>query len=62
MVIETIKNPLIVSLFLYVIILIVIFLSNISEQFGREKHMLFYYIVSIIVPILIYLFVMVVIF
>jgi len=59
MVIETVKNPLVVSFILYIIILIVIFLSNITNQFGREKQMLFYYIISIILPILVFVFVMV---
>jgi len=59
MAIDTIKNPLFITMIFYAIILIVIFLSNVSNRFGREKQMLFYYIISIIVPILIYIFVMI---
>lgn len=60
--IENLKNPLLVTAIFYVVLLIVIFLSNIRNQFGREKQMLFYYIISIILPILIYIFVIIFIF
>ena len=60
--IETFKNPLFVSLVFYIVLLIVIFLSNITNKFGREKQMLFYYIISIIVPVLIYIFVIIALF
>ena len=62
MVIDTVKNPLAITAIIYVVLLVVIFLSNISNQFAREKQMLFYYIISIILPILIYVFVLVVFF
>ena len=55
---EKLKSPLTISIVIYITIVIVVFLSNISTRFYREKHMLFYYILAIIIPILIYVFVL----
>jgi len=54
---DNINIPVVISIVIYVAILSIIFLSNASNVVGKEKQMLFYYIISIIVPILIYVFV-----
>jgi hypothetical protein len=49
------KNQILISAVIYLAIVIIIYLSNISNKFTKEKQVLFYYLICIIVPIFVYL-------
>ena len=53
--VEKLNNPIIIAGIFYFVIVLVIFLSNFSNRFAKEKQVLFYYIISVIIPILVYL-------
>jgi hypothetical protein len=50
-----VNNPIFISAIFYFVIILVIFLSNLGNNFAKEKQILFYYIISVIIPILVYL-------
>ena len=49
------KNQILISGVIYLAIVIIIYLSNISKKFTKEKQVLFYYLICIIIPIFVYL-------
>jgi len=56
------NNPIIISSIFYFVIILVIFLSNLGNRFAKEKQILFYYIISVIIPILVYLSILIIFF
>ena len=49
------KNQILIASVIYIAIVIIIYLSNITNKFTKEKQVLFYYLICIIVPIFVYL-------
>ena len=45
----SVNNPIIISSLFYFVIVLVIFLSNLGNKFAKEKQVLFYYIISVII-------------
>ena len=54
-ILDKINTPIIIAGVFYFVIVLIIFLSNFNNRFGKEKQILFYYIISVIIPILVYL-------
>lgn len=52
---ERLNNPLIICGVFYFVLLITIFITNMKNNFTKERQLLFYYIISVILPILIYM-------
>lgn len=44
------------AIVIYLLIILVIYLSNITNEYSKEKQILFYFILSSIIPILIFIF------
>ena len=49
-----INKPLIVSAVIYLAIVLIIYFSNITQKLNRDRQVLMYYIIGIIIPIFIY--------
>jgi hypothetical protein len=50
-----INKSLIVSAVIYLAIVLIIYFSNITQKLNRDRQVLMYYIIGIIIPIFIYL-------
>jgi hypothetical protein len=50
-----INTSLIVSAVIYLAIVLIIYFSNITQRLNRDRQVLMYYIIGIIIPIFIYL-------
>ena len=57
-----INKSLIVSAVIYLAIVLIIYFSNITQKLNRDRQVLMYYIIGIIIPIFIYLIVNIVLF
>ena len=56
------KNQILIASVIYLAIVIIINLSNITNKYTKEKQVLFYYLICIIIPIFVYLGVIIIIF
>jgi hypothetical protein len=56
------KNQILIASVIYLAIVIIIYLSNITNKYTKEKQVLFYYLICIIIPIFVYLGVIIIIF
>jgi hypothetical protein len=50
-----INTSLIVSAIIYLAIVLIIYFSNLTKKLNRDRQVLMYYIIGIIIPIFIYL-------